>query len=167
MPLARLRSACVSSAPRGPAHEQAYTTARLRRFEQVRAAISHPERDETVQSLQQRIPCHGFLGPLVGPVACHEFAMQPFFTLGSVLKRNDDPAHGFYTPRRMKKARSASSFLAGSSACDDADHQATGTAIFGVHQAGVRQYVTSAVSADIVWRKGVWHCLRDEALICS
>jgi hypothetical protein len=27
--------------------------------------------------------------------------------------------------------------------------------------------MTSAVSADIVWRKGVWHCLRDEALICS
>ena len=25
----------------------------------------------------------------------------------------------------------------------------------------------SAASADIVWRKGVWHLLRDEALICS
>src|SRR4051794_35792128 len=109
MPLARLRSACVSSAPRGPAHEQAYTTARLRRFEQVRAAISHPERDETVQSLQQRIPCHGFLGPLVGPVACHEFAMQPFFTLGSVLKRNDDPAHGNYSPPSPERVYAAKS----------------------------------------------------------
>jgi hypothetical protein len=25
----------------------------------------------------------------------------------------------------------------------------------------------SAASADIVWMKGMWHCLRDEALICS
>ena len=25
----------------------------------------------------------------------------------------------------------------------------------------------NAVSAEIVWIKGVWHCLRDEALICS
>src|SRR5690242_1003847 len=128
-PLARSRSACVSSVPRGPAHEQAYTTARLRRFEPVRAAISHLESDETVQCLQECIPCHRCLGPLVGPVACHEFAMQPFFALGSALERNDDPAHGFCTPREMKKARSVSSFLTGSSACDDADHPATGTVV--------------------------------------
>jgi putative transposase len=38
--------------------------------------------------------------------------------------------------------------------------EALTTAIRGVLAA-------SAVSAEIVWMKGVWHFLRDEALICS
>src|SRR3712207_4871627 len=90
------RGYALSPFPSRPPYGQAYT-ASLRRVGQFRAAVSHLERNQTVQRQPERIACHGCLGTGVGAVSSNKLTMKSLFALGSGLKRNDDRAHGSFS----------------------------------------------------------------------
>jgi len=59
-----------------------------------RAAVPPLKCDEALQRLHECVECHGCLDTDVSPIGSGKLTMEPLFSLGSGLKRNDDRAHG-------------------------------------------------------------------------